>query len=125
MTEFTEQFIRMAMKAEEVQKVRDHVFIEGDYCYCKECGLFIHTEGRLYDFDGIIWLPLPHQSLEMVGVYAPLQFIRTLTMIGGLGRRIMKPEYQFAESWAELCLAFLYHAKYNKVWDGEDWVKEA
>lgn len=67
----SETCIKMCEKAKEIQKVRNHIYEEGDYCYCSECGLFIHSEGKLYDFGGIIWLPRQDQLQEIYLDMAP------------------------------------------------------
>ncbi|MBA7588411.1 hypothetical protein ES708_30467 [subsurface metagenome] len=89
-----------------------------------------------------VWLPLEHQLWEMAqqartNVYA---FENLLCKFAGSFISEDADSGWFVKDWArgkdddcfhlgftslwQLLLAFVYHELYNKVWNGEDWVKE-
>ena len=114
----------MCETAGEIQKIKEHVYEEGDYCHCKckECGTWIHCEGKLYDFDGIIWLPRQDQLQEMVanckdhngkygkGAYLLRVFVEWMPTSKG---------NESGSSLEHLWLAFVMHEKYQKQWSDE------
>lgn len=113
-------YIKMCGKAEEIQQLRNHIYEGGDYCYCSECGLFIHCEGKLYDFDGIVWLPRQDQLQEMV--FSDDVGVQTITTaIEQFSKTEVGATISIFGSMEQLWLAFAMKEKYNKVWDGEQW----
>jgi len=142
MEQFTEQFIRMAEKGEEVQKDRwSRGLKAGDHVTPQKQSLPIRVriisgeadctlEAKYHYTQDYIWLPLPHQSLEMVEKF---KMFGPKGVIAALHYHLERPsktpagldDYWFDfSSMAELCLAFLYHVQYGKRWTGQDWVKE-
>jgi len=128
MPEFTEQFIKMAEKAAIPREWQDGDWFAhwndrtGEYY----TNVYHYCMGEVYDepVKGDIWLPLPHQSLEMVESKYKGCCFSVLT--GDFHKFVSgyRQESTTESSLAELCLAFLYHSKYGKRWTGEDWVKE-
>ena len=133
----------MCEKAEEVQKMRK--FISGEYFYgvwkthcgdivsetpevyifnyCEDCWYTIYPEN--YDEGdenkyNAIWLPRQDQLQEMVNdnnITALLQ-----DFISWLSKQCNLPMHM--TSMEQLWLAFVMKEKYNKTWDGKEWVIE-
>jgi len=135
----TDNYIKMCEKAEEIQESRP--FLEkGDYFYnVRAClGEISMTENSVLErLKGcpIIWLPTQEQLQEM------LEEIKNNTYIAFRFNHFLNVEYNnvtfqpayillnsinpiFMCSMNEFWLAFVMKERWNKVWDGENWVKE-
>lgn len=140
----TKNYIKMREKAEEIQK--DWKPKNGDYIYflnsvgviimepsgnwsvfSDKIDLFAYSSiGNNYMKDSI-WLPTQEQLQEMIldnpnADFQPLWLLNKFKMftdtinIGSLGTGI-------EDSFNELWLAFVMKEKYNKIWNGKDWIR--
>jgi len=142
----TETNIKMCEKAEEIQEQYDCTE-KHNIRLCLACktewgNCYEHTEylscnselgGRPFPVVAVknvehkpIWLPRQDQLQEMVGEYPDCfhKFNNWLESWQGFEDDKAKTEYvgQF-NSMEQLWLAFVMKERYNKVWNGEDWVK--
>jgi len=102
----------------------------GGYVYNKPqfgCAVDADREIQIQK-DEVIWLPCQDQLQEMV---FPVQEARTIfaefTFLVGDSRvefLDLLPEYRQYTSMEQLLLAFVMRQKYNKIWDGEQWIRE-
>jgi len=141
----SKEYIKMCEKAEEVQKMRK--FISGEYFYgvwkthcgdivsetpevyifdyCEDCWYTIYPEnydeGDENKYDAI-WLPRQAQLQEMVGGTSYYK----VSAIYELCNRISSHNDVNAGkcSMEQLWLAFVMKEKYNKIWNGNEWVKQ-
>ncbi|OPY72522.1 MAG: hypothetical protein A4E63_01202 [Syntrophorhabdus sp. PtaU1.Bin050] len=119
------EYIKMCEKAEEIQK--DHEPHRWDLYYCDMNDL-VYDYGTGFGPDGSdmhscdIWLPRQDQLQDMLTwdrAYYPLSvlqdYVRTM---------LQKRDYykQFL-SMEQLWLALVMEEKFNKTWNGEEWVK--
>ncbi len=129
----TETYIKMCEQATEIQK---HDFEEGDYHgllqdgswsahnYCEEDGFVGINPQKL------IWLPRQEDLQEMVELTGyRFTFCETFTKTEPKhfiweGERHIGQWYVKGNSMEQLWLAFVMKEKYQKVWNGTDWVKE-
>ncbi len=140
----TKLYIKQCEKATEIQKFRREDptdFRDGDFVYYakfidedkEDTGrqkllwtpiIEVYCRAHYFDpLDNILWWWLPRQDQlqTMVGDYD-----YCLSLI----HNFQCPEYNFpyvlptVTSMEQLWLAFLYAEKFNKVWNGTDWVKE-
>ncbi len=102
-------YIKMCKKAEEIQELRKH----GEHDYYGNTSNGIHR----------CWLPRQDQLQEMVwrenAQHTLLDFYNGA---GGLFNEGQKYWLQFI-SMEQLWLAFVMKEKYNKVWNGKEWIK--
>ena len=120
-----EIYIKMAEKAEEIQKFR--LFgqnKQGDYFWLpKFPHLMITSDMDTRKIpDGAVWLPLQHQLQAMV--------TGEFTTLASLVRKFHDWYFKFyAEqnvlftSMEQLWLSFVMKERYSKVWNGTEWVK--
>lgn len=143
----SESYIKMCEKAEEIQAQWLNHDTEGDFAVStktiegyngfwelkanevmivgndSEYDLTIEQQADI-DETGAIWLPRQDQLQEMVGV----NWVRTLNDFGWWVNDNSADEWSFDNvlfwgSMEQLWLAFVMKEKYNKVWNGTDWVK--
>lgn len=111
----TEQYIKMSDKAKELWQYRKT--LPGD---------FLVVEGRVYVYPerwAIDSIPLFRQDQlqEMTGyaiaanAFAIADFLRK-------DGKWLREDLDYINSMEQLWLAFVMKEKYNKVWNGEDWV---
>ena len=114
----TEIFVKMCEKVEEIQR--------------KAPQLFITTNAvnlPFYDLDGncwfiknnekTIWVPRQDQLQELTGIKS------IPTLLSQFNEFVVENvEYvtQFIDSCEKLWLAFIMKKRYNKVWNGGEWV---
>lgn len=125
----SEIYIKMCDKAEEIQStwiatamdIMTGRNLHGIFAFYS---VVLSTEyKKLY-----IWLPRQDQLQEMIN--EPSQFaalsrmIETTCGIAGLGNIMIRPQFAFCKSLEQLWLAFLMKEKFDKSWNGEDWVEE-
>ncbi len=137
-------YIQQCVKATEIQKdwqptIGDIIYtliayeeVQGDDWPCVDIKVgeinIIHNAWRMDD-DGknpkekTIWLPRQEDLQDMVDYNGGQEFHIKFH----LDYKYMawdSTEYWqcYATSMTQLWLAFVYKQKYNKVWDGEDWV---
>lgn len=121
----SETYVKMCEKAEEIQKLRDHLFEGADW---------ITSKGGFYFFGpyevpailirnlGEIWLPRQDQLQEMIRdkMSVPVM-IYCLSLLLEL-RNISYLKTIDVNSMEQLLLALVMKERYDKVWNGEDWV---
>ena len=145
----SETYIKMCEKAEEIQNdYNKDNWKEWDYCYCElmkkivvisgyevDAGYYGHGLGwdnkLIGQTEGCegqgkhIWLPRQDQLQEMLSQHSlwskTLAFEFFLRKEGSYD--IKSYAFQFT-SMEQLWLAFVMEEKYNKVWNGENWIKE-
>jgi hypothetical protein len=148
----SETYIKMCEKAVKIQKLRhkptkdDSIepWLDGDF-FCihppveypdedDEIGIGYNCNDYFYSQPegDAVWLPRQDQLQEMVigkGVLAGdwLDVLEHFVMDeGGLfdlfDTHRIDTTYNYTKSFEQLWLAFVMKKKYNKVWDGEDWV---
>lgn len=120
--DISETYILMCEKAEEIQE--GHQWGDGDYTqsgiyiehYWDEFGWNVNNKnGR---GDKYIWLPRQDQLQEMIfkktGKYDEHELVRDFAEF----------VYENSENWSmeQLWLAFVMKKRYNKVWDGSEWI---
>lgn len=108
----SETYIKMCEKAKEIQALERTV----------SDNIMSH-----YTHDGkSTWLPRQDQLQEMVSV--PIgtfndNFWTILEDLRDWGHNYAEFQQWIPLSMEQLWLAFVMNEKYNKVWNGEDWVK--
>lgn len=142
----SETYKKMCEKAVEIQALRypskdieDSIkpWLDGDFFYVAPDPRWPNEEGELgiaYYCDDYyysqpqcdaIWLPRQDQLQEME---SPKGFTGFIDWQGWLKNIYPDQENPFDtravrfHSWEQLWLAFVMKEKYNKVWDGGDWV---
>jgi len=130
----TETYIKQCEKAEEIQdSVRQYIIVEKakvGWLRTSAVGEVINTidhNGEVFIFSDATWLPTQAQLQEMV----PTKFGSTrpnFKMISELNHFFDYWDTNgipyFLSTWEQLWLAFVMKEKYNKVWNGDDWIKE-
>ena len=116
----SEIYIKMCERAREIQDVslsfgdyywfnKDwHIFLEGAYAISPE---------------HFVWLPRQDQLQEILFTHKEHLFPQCVL----LREFIREGELyilHFLKSMEQLWLAFVMYKKFNKIWNGEDWVKE-
>ena len=142
----TETYIKMSEKAEEIQELRKEEATIDDVCICSACktrwgNCYEHTEylscnselgGRPFPVVKVkdvehksIWLPRQDQLQEMVGDWEKQIEI----LDDWLGNAYDPPSFKGnywcinnLTSMEQLRLAFVMKEKYNKVWNGDEWI---
>ena len=138
----TEQYVKMNEKAVEIQV---HNYADGDFvAYIRgrdgwvwasngEPQVEVYYDFHRFNTDKIeyCWLPRQDQLQEMLPFGPPSQVHMmedfmdsnySSEIVGGVTE--YKTAEQVFETWDQLWLAFVMKEKYNKVWNGEDWIKE-
>ena len=138
----SKEYIKMCEKAVEIQKLR--IKQRGDYLI-RPPSLFIQSSVDPRDYSQLyiknlgvaddieimkldeVWLPRQDQLQDMIeaksytGVLCFFNiFIKTKY---DKGSTLHNPQFHFG-SMEQLWLAFVMKEKYQKVWDGENWVKD-
>ena len=125
----SETFIKMC-DCEEVQKgqykyvptYNPSVFVHPSKHHITNSSHFEGTEIP----NGYIWLPYQHQLQEMVGDYAKVEGI--MSDYGYLMNEyweylgVDETYWEDFTSMEQLWLAFVMKEKWNKVWNGEEWI---
>ncbi|HDZ27964.1 hypothetical protein LCGC14_0399190 [marine sediment metagenome] len=139
----SKEYVKMCDKAEEIQNNKwlklkcfyggKYPWNEGDMFFSKDkvyvyndCSL---SEGfidpQAYDRKGV-WLPRQDQLQEML----PKRYATIHAKIGHFGKWLrdndeyLENAFCGNESMEQLWLAFVMKEKYNKIWNGEGWIKE-
>jgi len=118
----SETYIKMCEKAVEIQKLSP--LPDADMWLGE--GICLDTKGDVYwrcQGQGFIWLPRQDQLQGMLN--RPLH-----TLIGELVAFLKETwlhTWNIASrwpptTWEQLLLAFVYKEKYNKTWNGEEWI---
>ena len=118
----SQKYIFQCEEAEEIQALRPSGADEHDYFYCKVHGLGC-------DLDNAVWLPLQAQLQEMVRERAE-EVKNNEGLIWTLLLVIQSWSWQnwhYAKTFTsmeQLWLAAVMDWKFNKKWNGIDWIKE-
>lgn len=113
----SETYIKMCERAVEIQKGKPELE-DTDYVYCYYCKK-IHLAYHMENDN--VWLPRQDQLQEMLGkndlnnLESAFHEWRHWNFLNG---------YQKFTSMEQLWLGFVIKDKYNKVWDGDDWIEE-
>ncbi|MGA2669973.1 MAG: hypothetical protein ABSF21_00930 [Dehalococcoidia bacterium] len=134
----SETYIKMCEKAEEIEC--GHEWIDGDMFYEKlqspqpggyQEGVFLeyedsefgsHAKDTRYPREKLIWLPRQDQLQMMVqrsDEYARPFIARFAKWVHDEIDYVLD---QSLKSMEQLWLAFAMKEKYNKIWNGEEWV---
>ena len=122
-------YIKMCEKAKKIQKLRKK-WQWGDF-YC-ETPIELLNKGKLPSislalsidnkrYENETWLPNQDQLQEMLGSYE--RIIDILYDHDDYGFPLCN-RYDDFTSMEQLWLAFVMKEKYNKIWNGKDWIKE-
>ena len=130
------EYINMCEKASEIQeqwKPKEHDMMatkykseyqneDGTICVrhhipCTVFDVFDMRKRVGKDYHWIVWLPRQDQLQEMLQPCGFITLLREFSQESLL--RIREEPY---DSMEKLWLAFVMKEKYNKVWNGEDWV---
>ncbi len=136
----TKEFILMCEKATKLQRLHFNRFnIAGDIVYCKTENrivvLFEKASDKYSRIESNIWLPRQDQLQKMVMrednisdgfMYLLWDFARdvfvynegTYTIWGDISE-----SYKQFKTMEQLWLAFVMKEKYQKIWNGKEWVK--
>jgi hypothetical protein len=145
-------YIKMCHKAKEIQELyykMDYqcenfaAYIEIEvfcpYCqnclseydrgaYCSDCGTkttsrhnYKVVTGR-YINDKDIWLPRQDQLQEILGPF--INVFQEVVVLRQFCYNFFKINKYIPKSMEQLWLIFVYHKKFHKKWNGEDWIKE-
>ena len=126
----TLEYVKMCRKAQEIQDAWE--FERGDYfttpmsaknphACCIVDAFWIDDQARNPRPETWVWLPLQHQLQDMVygahqdGVYTTLGLQLQFTAYMSANAKL---SHSFEMYWLE----FVMHAKFNKVWMGNEWV---
>ena len=146
------KYIKMCEKADEIQKARPIFYVGNTYTYFetgmgfmihgRHTGVFFKTQQNGYaltdmpnssavylkdDIDlkkVLVWLPTQSQLQEMV-IKKPINYESCGYLIVDFKEFVVKECFKnhwTFNSMEQLWLAFLYDKKYNKFWNGSDWV---
>lgn len=138
---FSENYIKQCEQAKEIQKLCRYK--KGDWFYTKAHGYHVIADDWVYFSDNPesiswitrakgVWLPTQEQLQEMIkGECYKLEIKRYNTPKKLIHSIIIfsdsygKPLIEFYESdYNSIWLKIIMKYKYNKFWNGEDWIKE-
>ena len=136
----TERYIIMCEKAEEIQKiwipiVGDWLWKGSKYLQIEDaCGLITDIN---FQKNEEVWLPRQDQLQEMLNEAILARYIKVTAISTSMFYNRIKAlqlwiklsceKNHYADkllgfSGEQLWLAFVMYEKYNKIWNGEDWV---
>ena len=121
-------FVKMCEKAEEIQgqwepKSYDYVYDTDPHEY-NEVSLITNPAG--FNKNGFIWLPRQDQLQEMLQKYVEKDCLvgdsisKRMAMYFGIW--VQKEECLNFYSMEQYWLVWLMKEKFNKVWDGDNWI---
>jgi len=111
----SKEYLKMCEKAGEIQRV--HQWQEGD-CFINPSGFLGFYCGQCsseYGFyEKSVWLPRQDQLQEMIGGDIQYRWDRCNEFWFDITHSV--------GSFEQLWLAFVMKEKFNKIWNGEEWV---
>lgn len=116
--DLTERYIRMCMRAKEIQVIRDGW--SSDYLgeiWILPSGSSIITQKRTYIGKMCTWVPRADQLKDIINFsYRDEKHVDEL--------RLFILGYEELDTMEKIWLAFVMHKKYHKYWDdrAEEWV---
>jgi len=124
----SKEYIKMCEKFVEGRK--EWKPQSGDFVYCKENGkvvvLYFNKHhglppAKYTNYETAIPLWRQDQLQEMMDIKSVVTLLSRFNefVFGDTGYII-----QFIDSCEQLWLAFVMKEKYNKIWNGEDWIKK-
>jgi len=108
----SEIYIKMCEKAGEIQRLHFGTEEENDFYWCSIRATTLE-EGKKIGYA--IWLPRQDQLQKMVGDFEG-QIKEALYWL-------YSDEMELVTSFEQWWLRVVMRQKYNKFWDGEDWIK--
>jgi len=123
----SKEYIKMCEKAVEIQHEE---LLKGDYVVINEKTELIADTMHYSpaELDTAIWLPRQDQLQEMVmdkfkgsSLYSMIDEFDWFCSESGL---VFTDYAEQFTSMEQLWLAFVMKEKYNKTWNGEDWIQE-
>lgn len=112
-------------KIDDLSILTHHDCCMGDYCESPEWNIANKTEDIIKDSD-LVWLPRQDQLQEIYGKvhYA---FIKNFWDYVENGEQLWRGEPVMCrvvgDSLEQQALMFVMKAKFNKIWNGEEWIK--
>lgn len=145
--DLTKQYIDMCEKAVEIQELEPEEFeIRNIYCeiynqiicpkctsgisgkFCSVCGtpMISEKEYSISQFKGkddMIWLPRQDQLQEIEMFHIKINSLEFIYQ--AVDNRDKDPDYWYNfNSGEQFFLAYIMQRKYNKTWNGEDWIEK-
>jgi hypothetical protein len=124
----SEQYIKMCKKAIEIQKLWKPA--TGDFygwTIYESTGHKIWQDGNKINVVADIWLPRQDQFQEILYSNVKIYIQEIVRFYFGNQPvnyyNIQFPEYNF-ETMEQLLLTLIMKLKYNKTWNGEEWLEE-
>jgi hypothetical protein len=124
----SKEYILMCEKAVEIQEVKDF-FNEGDFVvnplsFKKTSSVISYSRAKIDINQNMIWLPRQDQLQGMVE-YCPLDLIQKFKNFCWRSHEGIKLDYEAVSkmSMEQLWLAFVMKEKYNKTWNGKEWIQ--
>jgi hypothetical protein len=123
---FTQLYLRMAIKATEVQSIRleSRIFPAGDYALFESpfipSGAISQIDERsagVPQDNALAWLPNLGQLMELFGGYAHSLEAMRKALHGGTPEGYLEA----FTSWEECTLAVLMLDRFRKIWAGDAW----
>ena len=131
---FTQNYIKMCEKAEEIQKIKTEGLndrgLKNKDLVAYDCGdgLRIYNCSEISCFwdirEKLIWLPTQEQLQGMVNHHYLTGFIYDLYEFSKEYLYMNNGNDLRFTSMNELWLAFVMYEKYHKIWNRKDWIKE-
>ena len=125
--DFSEKYIKMCEKAEEIQKEWKPQI--GDFYYFEK-NVYILKESNISNKEESIWLPRQDQLQEIVeelfyDFQGDLKVFDKVRLIDSFSLFVEENEDKFY-SYEQFWLAFVMWKKYGKVWNDEkkEWISE-
>ena len=116
----TEEYVIMCEKSEEIQKEKHRIL-----------DMFYSVNVPEHDADGncwfnrdnkkTVWLPRQDQLQKLTGIES------IPTLLSQFNKFVftnVKYLSKFIDSCEKLWIAFVMKTRYNKIWDGKDWIGE-
>ena len=117
----SKEYIKMCEKAEEIQKNKRWLKA-GDFCRNPYSG-DSHAIGTTVEKTDLIWLPRQDQLQEMVkqnslNIIDLNYFVASISLFLKQSNKDGELYYSLEQLW----LAFVMKEKYNKTWNGKEWL---
>ena len=126
----TEAYIKMCEKADEIQSIAEIPTHDSGFFWCKAHDILMDYCDGGYLFckmascrsDKYTWLPRQDQLQNMV-IFPDHPYYQIGRFNVTIDEWCDKNYLASGASMEQLWLAFVMKEKYNKVWNGEEWIK--